>query len=109
MSASIGQEVSDMLAAALEQMDGIIANTRFDSQNGPISITSPSRPQRYTQYSRVIKLLEDLKLALELCEDRKRVVRQMPTDVLKYVLTWLSYTDEACKVGFRGGMGVGAT
>ncbi|XP_052799700.1 liprin-beta-2-like isoform X6 [Mya arenaria] len=99
-----GQEASDILAAALQQMDGIIAGTTFDnSSNGFGSLTTTPentlRPRSSVTDARIVKLLDDLKLALEVCEDRSRIVRRLPQEVLDSVISWLQAgMDDAFKV-----------
>ncbi|XP_045176119.1 liprin-beta-1-like isoform X3 [Mercenaria mercenaria] len=99
-----GQEASDILAAALQQMDGIIAGTKFDSSsNGVGSLTStPENTLKHRSTvteARILKLVDDLKLALELCDDKQRIIRKLPDDVLSVVISWLqSGKEEANKM-----------
>ncbi|XP_052270288.1 liprin-beta-1-like isoform X2 [Dreissena polymorpha] len=89
-----GQEASDILAAALQQMDGIIAGTTFDNcSNGFGSLTSTPESTLRTRSTmtdaRIIKLLDDLKLALDLCDDKSRIIRKTPQEVVNAVVDWL--------------------
>ncbi|XP_060568990.1 liprin-beta-1-like [Ruditapes philippinarum] len=101
-----GQEASDILAAALQQMDGIIAGTKFDSSSGSNGFASlTSTPENTLKHrsnvteARIIKLVDDLKLALELCDNKQQIIRKLPDDVLTAVVAWLqSGKEEASKV-----------
>ncbi|KAL4225277.1 interacting protein [Mactra antiquata] len=103
-----GQEASDILAAALQQMDGIIAGTKFDnSSNGFGSLPSTpdntlKHPRGHVTEARIIKLIDDLKLALELCNDKFSIIRKLPDDVISSVITWLQQgREETNKVKLR--------
>ncbi|KAH3877315.1 hypothetical protein DPMN_001178 [Dreissena polymorpha] len=39
--------------------------------------------------ARIIKLLDDLKLALDLCDDKSRIIRKTPQEVVNAVVDWL--------------------
>ncbi|XP_053719085.1 liprin-beta-1 isoform X1 [Synchiropus splendidus] len=64
-------DASDMLAAALEQMDGIIAGSKaMDYSNGLFDCQSPTSP--FLGGLRVLHLLEDLRALLELMDNEER-------------------------------------
>ncbi|XP_060589824.1 liprin-beta-1-like [Ruditapes philippinarum] len=101
-----GQEASDILAAALQQMDGIIAGTKFDSSSGSNGFGSlTSTPENTLKHrsnvteARIIKLVDDLKLALELCDNKQQIIRKLPDDVLTAVVAWLQSGKEEASRG----------
>uniref|UniRef100_A0A8C5BIZ2 PPFIA binding protein 1b n=1 Tax=Gadus morhua TaxID=8049 RepID=A0A8C5BIZ2_GADMO len=64
-------DASDMLAAALEQMDGIIAGSKaLDYSNGMFDCQSPTSP--FMGNLRALHLLEDLRSVLELMDDEEQ-------------------------------------
>uniref|UniRef100_A0A8C7N9D7 PPFIA binding protein 1b n=1 Tax=Oncorhynchus kisutch TaxID=8019 RepID=A0A8C7N9D7_ONCKI len=64
-------DASDMLAAALEQMDGIIAGSKaMDYSNGLFDCQSPTSP--FMGSLRALNLLEDLRGVLELMDTEER-------------------------------------
>uniref|UniRef100_A0A7N6C348 SAM domain-containing protein n=1 Tax=Anabas testudineus TaxID=64144 RepID=A0A7N6C348_ANATE len=64
-------DASEMLAAALEQMDGIIAGSKaMDYSNGLFDCQSPTSP--FLGGLRVLHLLEDLRAALELMDNEEK-------------------------------------
>uniref|UniRef100_A0A8C2Z6W9 PPFIA binding protein 1b n=1 Tax=Cyclopterus lumpus TaxID=8103 RepID=A0A8C2Z6W9_CYCLU len=83
-------DASDMLAAALEQMDGIIAGSKaLDYSNGLYDCQSPTSP--FMGSLRALHLLEDLRSVLELMdtEERESLRCQIP-DSTADTKTWLS-------------------
>ncbi|KAG7264548.1 hypothetical protein CRUP_013795, partial [Coryphaenoides rupestris] len=65
-------DASEMLAAALEQMDGIIAGSKaMDYSNGLFDCQSPTSP--FLGGMRALHLLEDLRGALEVMDGEERV------------------------------------
>ena len=69
-----------------------LSGTKFENQNSSIISTPDTVPKSRTNVhqARIVKLLDDLKLALELCDDKKRIIRQVPEDVVKFVGEWLN-------------------
>ncbi|CAL9697394.1 unnamed protein product [Knipowitschia caucasica] len=68
----MSHDASDMLAAALEQMDGIIAGSKaLDYSNGMLECQSPSSP--FMGSLRALHLLEDLHNVLDLMETDERL------------------------------------
>ncbi|XP_077994196.1 liprin-beta-1-like isoform X2 [Glandiceps talaboti] len=91
---SSGVEASDMLAAALEQMDDIIAGTKVEFQNG--TAESEKSISSEENVVRVLKLLEDLKESLEEAEEMLHSAatrNQVPESTSTYILKWLSCGD----------------
>uniref|UniRef100_A0A8C9TV09 PPFIA binding protein 1a n=1 Tax=Scleropages formosus TaxID=113540 RepID=A0A8C9TV09_SCLFO len=83
-------DASDMLAAALEQMDGIIAGSKaLDYSNGIFDCQSPTSP--FMGGLRVLHLAEDLRASLEMLPtDEKEGLRcQIPDSTVDYLLEWL--------------------
>ncbi|XP_062238416.1 liprin-beta-1-like isoform X1 [Platichthys flesus] len=83
-------DASDMLAAALEQMDGIIAGSKaMDYSNGLFDCQSPTSP--FMGGLRVLHLLEDLRAALELMdnEERDNLRCQIPDSTAEGLAEWL--------------------
>ncbi|XP_035529498.1 liprin-beta-1 isoform X2 [Morone saxatilis] len=83
-------DASEMLAAALEQMDGIIAGSKaMDYSNGLFDCQSPTSP--FLGGLRVLHLLEDLRGALELMdnEERDNLRCQIPDSTAEGVAEWL--------------------
>ncbi|XP_037615918.1 liprin-beta-1-like isoform X1 [Sebastes umbrosus] len=83
-------DASDMLAAALEQMDGIIAGSKaMDYSNGLFDCQSPSSP--FLGGLRVLHLLEDLRGVLELMdiEERDNLRCQIPDSTAEGLAEWL--------------------
>ncbi|XP_076015952.1 liprin-beta-1 isoform X2 [Genypterus blacodes] len=83
-------DASDMLAAALEQMDGIIAGSKaMDYSNGLFDCQSPTTP--FLGGLRVLHLLEDLRAALELMdnEERDNLRCQIPDSTAEGLAEWL--------------------
>ncbi|XP_047431235.1 liprin-beta-1 isoform X2 [Mugil cephalus] len=83
-------DASDMLAAALEQMDGIIAGSKaMDYSNGLFDCQSPTSP--FLGGLRVLHLLEDLRAALELMdnEERDNLRCQIPDSTAEGLADWL--------------------
>ncbi|KAF7649649.1 hypothetical protein LDENG_00138070 [Lucifuga dentata] len=83
-------DASDMLAAALEQMDGIIAGSKaMDYSNGLFDCQSPTSP--FLGSLRVLHLLEDLRAALELMdnEERDNLRCQIPDSTADGLAEWL--------------------
>nr|XP_057932176.1 liprin-beta-1b isoform X4 [Doryrhamphus excisus] len=83
-------DASDMLAAALEQMDGIIAGSKaLDYSNGLFDCQSPSSP--FMGNLRALHLLEDLRGILELLdnEGRNSLRCQIPDSTAENLVEWL--------------------
>ncbi|XP_068162432.1 liprin-beta-1-like isoform X2 [Antennarius striatus] len=83
-------DASEMLAAALEQMDGIIAGSKaMDYSNGLFDCQSPTSP--FLGGLRVLHLLEDLRGALELMdnEERDNLRCQIPDSTAEGLADWL--------------------
>ncbi|XP_075886067.1 liprin-beta-1-like isoform X2 [Nelusetta ayraudi] len=83
-------DASEMLAAALEQMDGIIAGSKaMDYSNGLFDCQSPTSP--FLGGLRVLHLLEDLRGALELMdnEERDNLRCQIPDSTAGGLAEWL--------------------
>ncbi|XP_073327729.1 liprin-beta-1b isoform X1 [Pagrus major] len=83
-------DASDMLAAALEQMDGIIAGSKaLDYSNGLFDCQSPTSP--FMGSLRALQLLEDLRSVLELMdtEERESLRCQIPDSTADSLVEWL--------------------
>ncbi|XP_022056252.1 liprin-beta-1b isoform X9 [Acanthochromis polyacanthus] len=83
-------DASDMLAAALEQMDGIIAGSKaLDYSNGIFDCQSPTSP--FMGSLRALHLLEDLRSVLELMdtEERESLRCQIPDSTADSLVEWL--------------------
>uniref|UniRef100_A0A4W3INH3 PPFIA binding protein 1a n=1 Tax=Callorhinchus milii TaxID=7868 RepID=A0A4W3INH3_CALMI len=83
-------DASEMLAAALEQMDGIIAGSKtLDYTNGLFDCQSPTSP--YMGGIRVLHLVEDLRGLVEMMEnDEKEGLRcQIPDSTAELLGEWL--------------------
>ncbi|XP_075998287.1 liprin-beta-1b isoform X1 [Genypterus blacodes] len=83
-------DASDMLAAALEQMDGIIAGSKaLDYTNGMFDCQSPTSP--FMGNLRALHLLEDLRSVLELMEmeERESLRCQIPDSTADSLVEWL--------------------
>ncbi|XP_029317832.1 liprin-beta-1 isoform X2 [Cottoperca gobio] len=83
-------DASDMLAAALEQMDGIIAGSKaMDYTNGLFDCQSPNSP--FLGGLRVLHLLEDLRGVLELMdnEEKDNLRCQIPDSTAEGLAEWL--------------------
>ncbi|XP_048658431.1 liprin-beta-1 isoform X8 [Marmota marmota marmota] len=83
-------DASDMLAAALEQMDGIIAGSKaLEYSNGIFDCQSPTSP--FMGSFRALHLVEDLRGLLEMMEtDEKEGLRcQIPDSTAETLIEWL--------------------
>ncbi|XP_053575051.1 liprin-beta-1 isoform X13 [Bombina bombina] len=83
-------DASDMLAAALEQMDGIIAGSKaLEYTNGIFDCQSPTSP--FIGSLRVLHLIEDLRGMLEMMEtEEKDGLRcQVPDSTAEALVEWL--------------------
>ncbi|KAI4905835.1 hypothetical protein NFI96_014556, partial [Prochilodus magdalenae] len=83
-------DASEMLAAALEQMDGIIAGSKaMDYSNGLFDCQSPTSP--FLGSLRALHLLEDLRGALDLMdnEERESLRSQVPDTTAEGLAEWL--------------------
>ncbi|MCJ8733240.1 hypothetical protein PDJAM_G00220970 [Pangasius djambal] len=83
-------DASDMLAAALEQMDGIIAGSKtLDYSNGIFDCQSPTSP--FMGSLRALHLIEDLRGVLELmdAEEREGLRCQIPDSTAHSLVEWL--------------------
>uniref|UniRef100_A0A8C4ICQ1 PPFIA binding protein 1b n=1 Tax=Dicentrarchus labrax TaxID=13489 RepID=A0A8C4ICQ1_DICLA len=83
-------DASDMLAAALEQMDGIIAGSKaLDYSNGLFDCQSPTSP--FMGSLRALHLLEDLRSVLEMMdtEERESLRCQIPDSTADSLVEWL--------------------
>ncbi|XP_048404791.1 liprin-beta-1b isoform X10 [Stegostoma tigrinum] len=83
-------DASEMLAAALEQMDGIIAGSKsLDYSNGLFDCQSPNSP--YIGGLRVLHLVEDLRGLLELMETEEKdgLRSQIPDSTAELLGEWL--------------------
>ncbi|XP_051952727.1 liprin-beta-1b isoform X4 [Xyrauchen texanus] len=83
-------DASDMLAAALEQMDGIIAGSKaLDYSNGIFDCQSPTSP--FLGSLRALNLLEDLRGILELMdsEERESLRCQIRDSTAETLVEWL--------------------
>ncbi|XP_035257740.1 liprin-beta-1-like isoform X10 [Anguilla anguilla] len=83
-------DASDMLAAALEQMDGIIAGSKaLEYSNGLFDCQSPTSP--FMGGLRALHLVEDLRGALELMdpEERDTLRCQIPDSTAESLSEWL--------------------
>lgn len=83
-------DASDMLAAALEQMDGIIAGSKaLEYSNGIFDCQSPTSP--FMGSLRALHLVEDLRGLLDVMEtDEKEGLRcQIPDATAETLVDWL--------------------
>ncbi|XP_051911881.1 liprin-beta-1-like [Hippocampus zosterae] len=83
-------DASEMLAAALEQMDGIIAGSKaMDYSNGLFGCQSPTSP--LMGGPRPLHLLEDLRAALDLMDNQERdnLRCQIPDSTAEGLAEWL--------------------
>ncbi|XP_044279071.1 liprin-beta-1 isoform X2 [Varanus komodoensis] len=83
-------DASEMLAAALEQMDGIIAGSKaLEYSNGIFDCQSPTSP--FMGSLRALNLVEDLRGLLEMMEvDEKEGLRcQVPDSTAEVLIEWL--------------------
>ncbi|EMP32769.1 Liprin-beta-1 [Chelonia mydas] len=92
-------DASDMLAAALEQMDGIIAGSKaLEYSNGIFDCQSPTSP--FMGSLRALHLVEDLRGLLEMMEaDEKEGLRcQIPDSTAEALIEWLQSQMTQCSV-----------
>ncbi|XP_075711722.1 liprin-beta-1 [Rhinoderma darwinii] len=83
-------DASDMLAAALEQMDGIIAGSKaLEYSNGLFDCQSPTSP--FMGSLRVLHLIEDLRGMLEMMDtdEREGLRCQVPDSTADVLAEWL--------------------
>ncbi|XP_032077228.1 liprin-beta-1 isoform X7 [Thamnophis elegans] len=83
-------DASEMLAAALEQMDGIIAGSKaLEYSNGLFDCQSPTSP--FMGSLRVLHLVEDLRGLLEMMEmdEREGLRCQVPESTAEILMEWL--------------------
>ncbi|NXW70339.1 LIPB1 protein, partial [Hirundo rustica] len=83
-------DASDMLAAALEQMDGIIAGSKaLEYSNGIFDCQSPTSP--FMGSLRALHLVEDLRGLLEMMEadEREGLRCQVPDSTAEALIEWL--------------------
>ncbi|XP_053321158.1 liprin-beta-1 [Spea bombifrons] len=83
-------DASDMLAAALEQMDDIIAGSKaLEYSNGIFDCQSPTSP--FMGSLRVLHLIEDLRGMLEMMdpEERESLRCQLPDSTADALADWL--------------------
>ncbi|XP_051465956.1 liprin-beta-1 isoform X16 [Apus apus] len=83
-------DASDMLAAALEQMDGIIAGSKaLEYSNGIFDCQSPTSP--FMGSLRALHLVEDLRGLLEMMEadEREGLRCQVPDSTAETLIVWL--------------------
>uniref|UniRef100_A0A8C3U0G6 PPFIA binding protein 1 n=1 Tax=Catharus ustulatus TaxID=91951 RepID=A0A8C3U0G6_CATUS len=83
-------DASDMLAAALEQMDGIIAGSKaLEYSNGIFDCQSPTSP--FMGGLRALHLVEDLRGLLEMmeAEEREGLRCQVPDSTAEALIEWL--------------------
>ncbi|XP_071589324.1 liprin-beta-1 isoform X4 [Heliangelus exortis] len=83
-------DASDMLAAALEQMDGIIAGSKaLEYSNGIFDCQSPTSP--FMGSLRALHLVEDLRGLLEMMEadEREGLRCQIPDSTAETLIEWL--------------------
>ncbi|XP_025922650.1 liprin-beta-1 isoform X7 [Apteryx rowi] len=83
-------DASDMLAAALEQMDGIIAGSKaLEYSNGIFDCQSPTSP--FMGGLRALHLVEDLRGLLEMMEadEREGLRCQVPDSTAETLIEWL--------------------
>ncbi|XP_064276773.1 liprin-beta-1 isoform X11 [Passer domesticus] len=83
-------DASDMLAAALEQMDGIIAGSKaLEYSNGIFDCQSPTSP--FMGGLRALHLVEDLRGLLEMMEadEREGLRSQVPDSTAEALIEWL--------------------
>ncbi|XP_059366907.1 liprin-beta-1-like [Carassius carassius] len=83
-------DASEMLAAALEQMDGIIAGSKaMNYTNGLFDCQSPTSP--FLGSLRVLHLLEDLRGALDLMnpEEKESLRSQVSETTAEGLMEWL--------------------
>lgn len=92
----MASDASDMLEAALEQMDDIIAGTKAVTEfaNGVFEVGSPM-PLEYFGTITILHLVEELKISLEMVEspqEREALRNQIPNSTASYVMEWLEST-----------------
>uniref|UniRef100_A0A9J8BWD9 PPFIA binding protein 1a n=1 Tax=Cyprinus carpio carpio TaxID=630221 RepID=A0A9J8BWD9_CYPCA len=83
-------DASEMLAAALEQMDGIIAGSKaMNYTNGLFDCQSPTSP--FLGSLRVLHLLEDLRAALDLMDpgEKESLRSQVSETTAEGLIEWL--------------------
>uniref|UniRef100_A0A8C5MF90 PPFIA binding protein 1 n=1 Tax=Leptobrachium leishanense TaxID=445787 RepID=A0A8C5MF90_9ANUR len=89
-AAKMMTDASDMLAAALEQMDGIIAGSKaLEYSNGIFDCQSPTSP--FLGSLRTLHLIEDLRGMLELmdADEREGLRCQVPDSTADLLVDWL--------------------
>ncbi|XP_076143099.1 liprin-beta-2 isoform X1 [Alosa pseudoharengus] len=92
----MASDASHMLAAALEQMDDIIAGSRALVPLGEFSnalVELPGASMAFSARLRVLQLAEELRDVLELQyspEEADALRRQIPADTARTLLQWLS-------------------
>ncbi|XP_037539390.1 liprin-beta-1b [Nematolebias whitei] len=97
-------DASDMLAAALEQMDGIIAGSKtLDYSNGLFDCQSPTSP--FMGSLRALHLLEDLRGVLEMMdtEERESLRCQIPDSTADNLVEWLHGNMSNGHISLSGG------
>ncbi|KAK6191240.1 hypothetical protein SNE40_002976 [Patella caerulea] len=89
---------SRVLAAALNQMDGIISSTDFEFRTDASDHADHAmafRKARPLGRAKVCYLLYDLKRAVEGSRDRKLLLDSIPADVVLFLRDWL-LSEEVC-------------
>ncbi|XP_059564769.1 liprin-beta-2 isoform X4 [Myotis daubentonii] len=88
----MASEASHALAAALEQMDGIIAGTKTGADTGDGTCEPGlASPASYLSPLPVLHLVEDLRLALQTLErpqERAALLSQIPGPTAAYIKEW---------------------
>nr|KAF6325477.1 PPFIA binding protein 2 [Myotis myotis] len=88
----MASEASHALAAALEQMDGIIAGTKTGADTGDGTCEPGlASPASYLSPLPVLHLMEDLRLALQTLErpqERAALLSQIPGPTAAYIKEW---------------------
>ncbi|XP_023610343.1 liprin-beta-2 isoform X2 [Myotis lucifugus] len=88
----MASEASHALAAALEQMDGIIAGTKTGADIGDGTCEPGlASPASYLNPLPVLHLVEDLRLALQMVErpqERAELLSQIPGPTAAYIKEW---------------------
>ena len=101
MENNSGIEASDMLAEALKQLDNVLANTKFEPHNGKTELCKRKTSRRHSQTTRIVRLMEDLKSSLELCDEKSKVMNLVPVEITSYIRKWMIGVSD-CSVAANG-------
>lgn len=66
-----------------------LTDTKFEPHNGTTELCKRKTSRRHSQSTRIVRLMEDLKSSLELCDEKSKVMNLVPSEITSYIRKWM--------------------